>query len=551
VSEQGACYVCGRESVSVHLAFGGSHKGKLTCTPCYMGGVDTSDVGMGFVADLLEEVRAFVSRFVVLPSDEARDLVALWVLHTHAFEAAWATPYLRIVSATPDSGKTLLMEILAEICRNGWHAVNPSVAVLYRMVDKRQPTLLLDEMDNYPLDERRDAVSVLNAGYKRGATVPRCNERGDLNEFSVFCPKAYAGLDTRSIVPALLSRSITLRMEKKTADEHVEPWIAPLVADEAASLRERCELWAERHVEALTGHHPDLLGLTNRAAEVWWALLSIAEHAGRDWPARARGAVRALASGGDDTDERPEQVQLLLDIRDAFDGHETIFTKVLLAKLNALDESPWGARRRGEGLDARGLSRMLRPFKIKPRPVRLGNEVARGYHHEQFEDAFARHLPEALHALHALHPAPGLERDVTDVTGVTDIAAPGPGSDDPSQASQALHRSPDAERDATDVSDKPSPPTDGADGAATSEEAGDWICTECGQRLIRDLDGLYQCPKHGGDITDEYLAEVRAEELVEEAQDEDAAKALEAVEALDDGEPLWKSAPSRPLREGE
>ena len=84
-------------------------------------------------------------------------------------EAAWATPYLRVTSAAPGSGKTLLLEILESVCRRGWHAVNPSVAVLYRKIDRAQPTLLLDEIDNYPLDDRRDALAVLNAGYKRGA----------------------------------------------------------------------------------------------------------------------------------------------------------------------------------------------------------------------------------------------------------------------------------------------------------------------------------------------------------------------------------------------
>ena len=43
------------------------------------------------------------------------------------------------------------------------------MAVLYRKIDRHSATLLLDEMDNYPLDDRRDALSVLNAGYKRGA----------------------------------------------------------------------------------------------------------------------------------------------------------------------------------------------------------------------------------------------------------------------------------------------------------------------------------------------------------------------------------------------
>jgi hypothetical protein len=78
--------------------------------------------------------------------------------------------------------------------------VNPSVAVLYRKIDRQMPTLLLDEMDNYPVDERPDALSVLNAGYKRGATIDRCRENGDLESFSASCPKGYAGLDKNQIV---------------------------------------------------------------------------------------------------------------------------------------------------------------------------------------------------------------------------------------------------------------------------------------------------------------------------------------------------------------
>ncbi len=166
-------------------------------------------------SELLAEIKAFLGRWVVLPSTEAGDLLALWVLHTHALDAASATPYLRITSAAPGSGKTLLLEVLAAITRNGWHAVNPSVAVLYRKIDKTAPTLLLDEMDNYPLDERRDALAVLNAGYKRGATVDRCRENGDLQSFSAYCPKAYAGLDNRSLVDTLLSRSITIRPRRE------------------------------------------------------------------------------------------------------------------------------------------------------------------------------------------------------------------------------------------------------------------------------------------------------------------------------------------------
>jgi Protein of unknown function (DUF3631) len=372
---------------------------------------------------LLEDIRVLIRRFVVLPEpqDVIGDLLALWVLHSHSFESNWASPYLRVVSATPDAGKTLLLEVLAAICRLGWHVINPSPAVLYRKVDRDQPTLLLDEMDNWPLEDRKDALAVLNGGYKRGAKVPRCNERGDLQEFGVYCPKAYAGIDVRQLPPALLSRSITIRMETKLASDEVDMWIAPLVEPDTEDLRARCAEWAERHRKALADIRPDLLGLVNRRAEVWWALLAIGEYVGGEWRERARGAARALGAGGDEADQPSNEVQLLIDIRAAFGNERTIFTEDLLMYLNGLDESPWGARRRGEGLDARGLARLLRPFGIKSKSVRVEDRAAKGYHVDQFGDAFTRYLTpsERVTKVTRVTTAPQSQADVTHVTHVT------------------------------------------------------------------------------------------------------------------------------------
>lgn len=377
-------------------------------------------------AELLDELAAFIQRFQVLPSREVADLLALWVLHSHSFEAAWATPYLRITSAAPESGKTQLLEILATLVRRGWHAVNPSVAVLYRKIDRQTPTLLLDEMDNYPVEERRDALSVLNAGYKRGATIDRCRENGDLESFSAYCPKAYAGLDKHQLVDTLLSRSITIRLEKRLPSESVEMWIGQLTEHQAEPLRVRCEVWADQNLSTLAGFEPELPeGLINRAAEVWWALLAIADVVGGDWPARARHAATVLSTGGDDRDGRTEQILLLADLHAAFAERDTLTTAELLATLNRIDESPWGARRRGEGLDARGLAKLLRPFGIRSRTVRVGDKTAKGYHLEQFEGAFARHLREASQGSQPSQPAPGLEPDVTEVTDVTDFQGGG------------------------------------------------------------------------------------------------------------------------------
>lgn len=299
-------------------------------------GIDPERIDL---AELLDVTRDFIRSYVVLPmvsrGDEEHehvvgDLLALWVAHTWAFEACFATPYLRVVSAAPVSAKSLLLEVLASISRRGWLAVNPSPAILYRKIDRDQPTLLLDEMDNYQLDERRDSLAVLNSGYKPGVPVPRCTDRGDLEEFACFCPKGYAGLDERQLAPALLSRSITIRMETKRRGDEVEMWIGPDVEPKTADLRARWEAWAERHVDELKGRRPDLVGLVNRQAEVWWILLSIGELAGAEWTERARRAARVLGAGGDETDRPSQQVQLLTDIRAAFGKDATIFTETLL-----------------------------------------------------------------------------------------------------------------------------------------------------------------------------------------------------------------------------
>ncbi len=46
------------------------------------------------------------------------------------------------------------------------------------------------------------------------------------------------------------------------------------------------------------------------------------------------------------------------------------------------------------------LARLLRPFKIRPRTIRLGGDVRKGYRRADLGEAFSRYLPsEPLHPL--------------------------------------------------------------------------------------------------------------------------------------------------------
>jgi hypothetical protein len=78
------------------------------------------------------------------------------------------------------------------------------------------------------------------------------------------------------------------------------------------------------------------------------------------------------------------------------------------AKLHALDDAPWGDLR-GKPLDNLRLSRLLNPYGIKPKPVRIGGDVARGYVKEDLHDAWKRYLAQPV--AKAVTPATHVTRD--------------------------------------------------------------------------------------------------------------------------------------------
>jgi Protein of unknown function (DUF3631) len=108
------------------------------------------------------------------------------------------------------------------------------------------------------------------------------------------------------------------------------------------------------------------------------------------WPERAQISALTLSSGEEREDDSITAL-LLRDIHGIFtsNGHDRMKTSDLLAYLYEIEESPWGDWY-GKPLSAHGLSRLLRPYRIKTLPVWVDGITVRGYKLEQFEDAHAR-----------------------------------------------------------------------------------------------------------------------------------------------------------------
>lgn len=101
-----------------------------------------------------------------------------------------------------------------------------------------------------------------------------------------------------------------------------------------------------------------------------------------------RAPQRSLCAGTD----ADLGIALLADLRAAFGTQDRLTSDHIVKTLLAEEEQPW----RHAMLNARALAQRLRPFGIRPRVVRTGDDAfARGYLAADFAEAFARYLPPA------------------------------------------------------------------------------------------------------------------------------------------------------------
>ena len=151
---------------------------------------------------LLEELTGIFSRYVVLPKWAAETL-ALWTVHTYAFELREVSTYIGLESPEKRCGKTTLLGVLSKVVNRPVVAANISPSAFFRVIEKVRPTLLIDEADTV-LQGNDELRGILNAGYSR-ETAYVIRVRKDGENFKLQTPNSRetsnskfqkAGMDT-------------------------------------------------------------------------------------------------------------------------------------------------------------------------------------------------------------------------------------------------------------------------------------------------------------------------------------------------------------------
>lgn len=250
--------------------------------------------------ELLTKLTTVFNRYLVMPKGAA-EAMALWTVYTHCFEIAQFSPRLAFTSALPRSGKTTALDILSFLVPKPLSTSNISPAAVFRVIEKVEPTLMIDEADTFLEEKSNELRGILNSGHRRGgAFVTRVvGDDYEPRNFSTWCPMAIAKI---GVLPATLQdRSINIKMQRKktTAKVRVFVWGK---APGLRNLARMCARWARDNKKELKRAKPEQPKelYNDRAKDNWRLLFAIADSVGGEWSDLARDTAIALTVDEDD-----------------------------------------------------------------------------------------------------------------------------------------------------------------------------------------------------------------------------------------------------------
>lgn len=345
---------------------------------------------------LIQDLVGEIKKYVVL-SNHAALVMALWVIHTWCAELFSRSPLLLINAPERECGKSQALKIIGKLVRRPIETSNITMASLFRLINKYQTTLTVDEVDTF-LGGKEELSGIINAGVERGGVVLRVETHGkELVEcaYEVFSPKAMAGIALeRHLPPTTMSRGIQIPLKRKTKDDKVAR-LRSADAGFLTSLHSRMNRFVDDHRDVLSKGWDDLPDeLGDREQDNAEPLLAIAHCLGPEWYIKAREAILALCI----ETAPPQSVSniLLMDIKEVLRKHKGkyITTVALLEGLHFIPEADWSRHNNGGGLTPRQLAKHLASYQIRPKSVRMSDGSSpKGYAVFDFEEAFTRYLP--------------------------------------------------------------------------------------------------------------------------------------------------------------
>jgi hypothetical protein len=150
-------------------------------------------VDCGDIDSLNKEIITFINKWLDIPTEV--QIFALWNIKlSWIYDRLHTVNYLR---ARGDSGlgKSRFLDTIGALHYKALYTAGSSTsAVIFRLINKWQGTMIIDEADFKKSDESEDIIKIINQGYEKGRPIYRCDElfHDKIKVYDVYGPKILA-----------------------------------------------------------------------------------------------------------------------------------------------------------------------------------------------------------------------------------------------------------------------------------------------------------------------------------------------------------------------
>ena len=322
------------------------------------------EINISEIADLISQE---LSSHIIFQHEGEADALAVWIIGTYFIDQMDIFPFVLISSPEPQCGKSTALRMLSAFVKNARSASRITPAAIYRVIERDQPTLLLDEADRF-VRNNPELIGILNAGHARfDAFVIINKKQSDGNweptDFPVWCAKAIAGIGDQD--DTITGRSLVIRLRRKLVTEKITRTSYDYPQTHQ-STREMIEVWADS--TELSNFEPlELSGKTDRGTDNWIAMGQIARAMGNGWPDRLSKSFQTIEMNHPKTTD-DIKVELISDLREillSYPGKE-IQSSELLNCLVSKEDSDWFVHNHGRPITQRWVAKVLTGYGVRP-----------------------------------------------------------------------------------------------------------------------------------------------------------------------------------------
>jgi len=310
--------------------------------------------------DLIISIFDLLNRHIFFKDKRVPLLIATWVLATYVYDLFTFFGYLWINSPVKRCGKSLLEDVLSQLCCKATARLSSLTESVTFHVANKGRTMIVDELENMRSQDREKfgtVMGIINVGFQAGSKVYRMHKGKngfEEVEFNAFCPKVLAGIS--KVVDTIEDRSFKVSMVRKTKAERVERFNLRKQGKALKHLREELDLWAEARRQAIANLYDgiediqQLAALDDRFKDISEPLVVIASYADTEAANGQRRVLQDLISlllamsGKRNETERREAIAAFAVLAQGILGAETeafVSSGDLLAKAKEVEELSW------------------------------------------------------------------------------------------------------------------------------------------------------------------------------------------------------------------